>query len=180
MASMMELAKREPESFFELRDLIKKVDKANPENNDGTALAVFLNLHPEFWRVSGDLAEQASLNMIQAMNAPRAMKESLKAGLDVMENELSAPTDGELERLIIRQAVGCWLRLSYIEYSYGRSLIESNQTLTQASFWERRLSAAQRRYLRALETLSRVRRLNLPAVEVNIASQQVNQVNQQG
>ena len=55
-----------------------------------------------------------------------------------------------------------------------------NTTIVQADFWERRLSAAQRRFLRATETLARVRRLQLPAVQVNIAERQLNQVTTRG
>ena len=50
--------------------------------------------------------------------------------------------------------------------------------------WERRLSAAQRRYLRACESLARVRKLGrtTPALQLNIAThggQQVNVVTDQ-
>jgi hypothetical protein len=164
----------------ELRALVAQVNKKKPAAGDMAALRDFLDTHPAVWRINGDLAEQANLNMVEMMNAPTAMKESLKHGLGAMAAELTRPGDGELERLIIRQIVGCWLRLSYVEYVVGRNTVESNFTLRQGDFWERRLSAAQRRYLRAVETLARVRRLQLPAVQVNIAEQQVNQVNTRG
>jgi hypothetical protein len=48
--------------------------------------------------------------------------------------------------------------------------------------WERVLASKEARYLRAIETLARVRRLlRLPAVQVNIAAEGSQQVNvQQG
>ena len=177
MNSQIELGQRQPELLFELQALARKVDKTKPDKGDVTALTVFLNQHPEFWRICGDLTEQAALIMLADMEAPRSMKESLQVGMAHMAAELTQPGDGELERLIIRQVVGCWLRLSYVEYIYGRAVIVGKQTLNQGDFWERRLSAAQRRYLRAAETLARVRRMNLPAMQVNIAAQQINQVN---
>ena len=180
MDSQLELNMNFGDLVRELRSLADKVDRAKPDKGDVKALTMFLDEHPAFWRVSGDLAEQAALIMIEDMNAPRAMKESLKAGLRQMAAGLVLPSDGELEKLIIRQIVGAWLRLSYVEYVYGRNTVGGSMTLAQGTYWERRLSAAQRRYLRALETLSRVRRLNLPTVQVNIATQQVNQVNQNG
>ena len=177
MNSQIELGKLHPDLIFELRTLARKADKAKPDKSDVVALTVFLNQHPEFWRVCGDLTEQAAGIMLADMNAPRSMKESLQVGMAHMAAELTQPGDGEMERLIIRQIVGCWLRLSYVEYVYGRAVIAGQQTLNQADFWERRLSAAQRRYLRAAESLARVRRMNLPAMQVNIAAQQINQVN---
>jgi len=46
--------------------------------------------------------------------------------------------------------------------------------LESGHFWDRRLSAAQRRHLRACETLARIRRMGIAALQVNIARQQVN------
>ena len=43
--------------------------------------------------------------------------------------------------------------------------------------WEKRLNAAQRRFLRACESLARIRKMKLPPMQINIAQQQVNQVN---
>ena len=67
----------------------------------------------------------------------------------------------------------CWLRLQLIEQQYS-GVQAGNMTLPQGDYWERRLSAAQRRYLRAVETLARVRRLRVPALQVNIGEKQVN------
>ena len=180
MNSQIELGKQYPDLIIELRTLARKADKAKPDKGDLVALTAFLNQHPEFWRVYGDLTEQAAGIMLEDMQAPRPMNESMQVGMAYMAAELTQPGDGELERLIIGQIVGCWLRLSFVEYTYGRALVTGTLTLNQGDFWERRLSAAQRRYLRAIETLARVRRMNLPAMQVNIAAQQVNQVNTRG
>lgn len=161
---------------LELRSLVAQVDQKKPSAGAKAALRQFLTDNPDIWRNTGDLAEQANLNMIESMQATSAIKESIKHGLGAIERDLAQPGDGELEKLIIRQITGCWLRLSYVEYVVGRNTVEGNFTLNQGYFWERRLSAAQRRYLRAIETLARVRRLNLPAVQVNIGAQQMNQV----
>ena len=157
--------------------LIDKVDKAKPTKEDRAELSRVLREYPAVWRIAGDLAEQANQIMIADMNAPQSMKMSLKTGLSAMTAELTQPGDGELEKLIIRQIVGCWLRLSYVEYTYNRNTVSGSMNMRQGEYWERRLSAAQRRYLRAIESLARVRRLKLPAVQVNIGAQQVNQVN---
>jgi hypothetical protein len=65
---------------------------------------------------------------------------------------------------------------------HGLTLAANSGTLEQGEYWEKRLSAAQRRYLRACETLARVRKLTLGtlALQVNIAAaggQQVNMIN---
>ena len=46
-----------------------------------------------------------------------------------------------------------------------------------SSHWERKLSSVQRRYLRAIETLARVRKLmGIPMVQINIATEGGKQV----
>lgn len=160
----------------ELRALVAQVDKKKPAAADVRALRAFFDEHPGIWRITGDLAEQANLNMIETMQAPKSMKASLMVGLNEMAAELTQPGDGALEKLIIGQIVGCWLRLSFVEYTYGVLTTGGNQTMPQGAYWERRTSAAQRRYLRAIESLARVRRLRLPTMQVNIGGQQVNQM----
>jgi hypothetical protein len=93
-----------------------------------------------------------------------------------MRIDLTRPDDGALEYLLIQQVALCWLKLAYTEWQHKHYLTNGNTTIVQANFWEHRLSSAQRRFLRAVETLARVRRLQLPAVQVNIGAQQVNQV----
>ncbi len=180
MSVQLATAAQNPAAFDELRKLTRKVDKAKPDPADVAELSALLYRTPALWRICGDLAEQAALRLIEEMNAPRSMKRSMQAGLSAMADELARPDDGPLESLIIRQIVGAWVRLAYTEYAYNGTLVAGNQTLAQADFWERRMTAAERRYLRACETLARVRRLRLPAVQVNIAEQQVNQVNTRG
>ena len=157
--------------------LLRKVDTAKPTKEARDELARILREHPELWRVAGDLAEQTNRRMIEVMKAPATMKMSLNTGLTQMAAELTQPGDGELEKLIIRQIVGCWLRLSFVEYSLAIGSAEGSFNMAQGAYWEKRTSAEQRRYLRAIESLARVRRLRLPAVQVNIGAQQVNQVN---
>ena len=69
----------------------------------------------------------------------------------------------ESERRCILEA-----RLAEREYEWAMS---DDRTLAEASYLERKLSAVQRRYLRAVETLARVRKLmGVPMVQINIAA----------
>lgn len=83
-----------------------------------------------------------------------------------------------LEQIIIEQVLLSCLWLNIYEQQLT-GLNSGGMTLDRASFWEKRISAAHGRYLRACETLARVRRLtrNNPALQVNIAAQDGKQVN---
>ncbi len=89
------------------------------------------------------------------------------------QRELTWKEDGPLERTLVEHVALCWLKLQVCEQKYS-GITNGTMTLAQGNYWERKLSSAQRRYLRACETLARIRRLALPAVQVNIGEKQLN------
>ena len=159
--------------------IMKRVNTANPTAADRAEFARLLAEHPAAWRAAGDLMEHTAQALIQDLGGDSSylLRESLTTGWVRLAVDLARPGDGELERLLVQQVALCWLKLAYTEHQHRHFLTTGSTTIKVADFWERRLSAAQRRYIRAAEALARVRRLQLPAVQVNIAEQQVNQVN---
>jgi hypothetical protein len=157
-------------------DIIRRVDVAKPTKDDKAALERLLQEQPAVWRAAGDLMEFTASKMINNSRGTYALKRSMSVGWEQIQKDMARPGDGELERLLIQQVALSWMKLAYTEYLHESYLTDGNTTIKQCDFWERRLSAAQRRYLRATETLARVRRLQLPAVQINVGAQQVNQV----
>lgn len=155
--------------------VIRAADTDKPSAETRKMLDEFLRSDPTLWHAAGDMVEQAARHLISKSAGTYAVKASMTAGWDQMQLDLARPSDGALERLLVQQVVVAWLHLGYIEYQYSAMTTETGLTMKRAEYWERRLSAAQRRYLRATETLARVRRLQLPAVQVNIGNQQINQ-----
>lgn len=82
-----------------------------------------------------------------------------------------------LEQLLIDQVVICWLR-SQIANSSLTAYIQMGD-LKAAEFFDRHTQRSQNAFLKACESLAKVRKLAKRdvALQVNIASQQVNQVN---
>lgn len=156
--------------------IVRKADTANPTKETKREFSRMLQEQPTFWRVAGDVIEHTAQGMIKDMGSTYAIRASLQVGFTQMRNEIAQHGDGALEDMLIQQVALCWLKLAYTEWQHKHYLMTGTTTIAQADFWERRLSAAQRRYLRACESLARVRRLRLPAVQVNIAEKQVNQV----
>ena len=163
-----------------LKQIIREADKDKPTKEARAELDRMLREQPATWRAAGDLIEQTARKLAGDVTATHLVKRSMSAGWEQLQRDLAQPGDGELERLLVGQVALSWLKLSLTEYEHTHYLLHSNEPIRRLEFWERRLSAAQRRHLRACETLARVRRLRLPAVQVNIAEQQVNQVNQRG
>jgi hypothetical protein len=164
----------------EFRALLDKTNKEHPSPKDVKALSHLLsgNRKLELWRDVASATYLAEIMVIENANATASLKECWKHRLQVLKKDLGYDTAPILEQLLIQQAALCWLKLNLVELSYSGTMKQSI-TLTLGMYWEKRLSAAQKRFTQACETLARVRKLsrNTPALQVNIATTGGQQVN---
>ncbi len=162
------------------KQLLDKTNKEHPSAKDVEALSNLLSGHKglELWREVLSAAQFAELAVIENSPAVPGIKECWKHRLSSLRKELGYVGAPILEQLLIQQAALCWLRLSLVELQYSH-VMKQTITLTLGAHWERRLTAAQRRFTRACETLARVRKLsrNTPALQFNIAAAGGQQVN---
>lgn len=102
-------------------------------------------------------------------------KALLREELESYVSELAGPDPSPVERSLAHTAALCWfaLRLHEAQYS-GASTSGDNITIKQADWHQRRIDGAHRRYLATLKTLASVRKLALPAVQINLARNQLN------
>ncbi len=146
-----------------------------PSHADRAAFCALVEQEPGVWRMAGDLARGAQDKIVAAMGTTVATSESVKIGMREMRHELVADGDGRLIKLLVEQVLVCWLQMYHAQYQYTVVMAEDH-TFAKGAYWQRRLTATQGRYLRALETLARVKRLAIP-VQVNIAADGGQQVN---
>ncbi len=136
------------------RVLLAKTNKENPRPRDVKDLSDLLsdNRRLELWRG--------------------------KQRLQMLKKDLGSDGAPGLEQLLIQHAALCWLRLTLAELAYS-SVMKGSITLTLGMYMEKRLTTAQKRFTRACETLTRVRKIsrNTPALQVNIAASGGQQVN---
>jgi hypothetical protein len=91
--------------------------------------------------------------------------------MDQVCAELAGPDPSPIERLLAERAAVCWFAVTAYETIDNGS---TDRTLRQAEYQLRRAESAHRRFLSAVATLARVRKLALPALQVNIGANQVN------
>jgi len=101
--------------------------------------------------------------------------ETTQLGLEDLEKQLGYELAPPLERLLIENILNCWLQYHMVENNYT-TVMSGSTTLERGAYWDKRLSVVQRRYLRSIETLAKVRKMKLPAIQVNIGEKQVNVV----
>ncbi len=158
-----------------LREAVKRVDLDNPAPQDIARLRTLLRAEPALGRYLFDVAQMNTERMIAALAPASSLgREAVGAIVDTMRDGLGGKDAPEIERGLIENIVTCWLRLQDVEAKYTFAMAKS-QELPVAYWWERRLTAAQGRYLRAVEGLARVRRLTRPgAVQFNLGERQIN------
>ncbi len=151
-------------------------DEAQAQIEIRAAVRKVLDEYPCLWPGIRCLATNARDELLKAAGCARDSVPGMfiERTMKHIENELGYKGSPILERLLIEQVLIAWLDLDIVQVKYAQINKESH-TLTSGAYWDRRLNGAQHRYLRAVESLARVRKLALVAPrQVNIGGQQVN------
>jgi hypothetical protein len=99
------------------------------------------------------------------------IKEAMEQEMDDLQADLSGPNPTPIEKLLAERASICWFIVNRYEDTYVKS---SGWSIDQAEFHHRKIDKAHARFLSALRTLAQVRKLAVPAIQLNIAKNQVN------
>lgn len=170
--NMGELTIQVPTPGQELAKLLREVDKSSPEPGAVAKLAEHLARHPDIAALLGDLAEMTQRTIIDRSFTQPSVRTAITVRLESMRAELGYDTSSsELEKSLIRHLLLCWLRLFDCELRY-QATMQGGPSMEEGRFWEQKLSANQKRYLRACESLAKVRRLGVK-IQVNVANQQI-------
>jgi hypothetical protein len=155
-----------------MRQLLNKANKGSKQAFE--ALCTRWDPTAWFWEEAGNMAYQAQVCGLKAFFGPKALltQEAQRRKCAALRRELAGEHPTPLETLLVDRIVLSGLHLHYAEALYAQHL--ETFSLKQNEFYQRRLSLAQSRYLSAIRTLAQVRRLQVPAVQVNIAKEQIN------
>lgn len=122
--------------------------------------------------LGGDLALRAQSLMVESHCGKNLLfQETIQAQMKFMRAELLGPNPTPVERLLVEAVLTAWLHYYHLEVAFG---FGSELSPEQGAYYQRRLSAAQKRYLTAIKTLASVRKLAGPMLQINIAERQMN------
>jgi len=159
-----------------LTALASRMNRANPDPEALADLRRRFEMVPALSRVLCDLYDMNMRTVIHSIVTERTRVEALTASVRSLRDDLGYKDATALERPLIEHVALCWLRLQKAEMVYAQAQ-SVEMTLTMATWHERRLTAAHARYVRASESLARLRRLAQPQrqpLQLNIGGQQVN------
>jgi len=151
--------KEEFGKFKTVEELLKRTNIEKPKAADVAELRRLLRENPRMWKWAGDAARRATDHVIKTYGGNSVFAiESRQQGVEVMRREHGYAEASPLERMLIEQIVICWFRLNDLELLCASKHYESHTTET-GLYWDRRLSTAQRRFTRAVESLEKIRTL---------------------
>jgi len=154
--------------------LAQKTNVEHPKPKDVQALRKMLTETPKLWRAMGDLAKLSMQVALAGSWLKPDRRISIETGIDDLKKDFGYKDAPAVEKLLIDQIIVCWVFLQKSQMQYGVEK-QPGTALPEADYWERRVTAAHMRFLRACETLARVRKLSGPGVvQVNIGAKQVN------
>ena len=168
-----------PDEFAELFDKLQS--SKSPDERDVQRYRNLAVAHPDRWRSVTALGEVVRNHFIKSLASGGASRAYVMAELDLLKKEMGYNSSSSVEKLLIEQILTTKLHLHHAEHIFNEKSMEST-TLAVGEYWQRFLSSAQRRHLRAIETLVRVRRLMRggPLVQVNINNAGSGQTSVQG
>lgn len=161
---------------LEFIELVGKCYKEKPDKKELAALRQQLDQTPELWSKVFDLGEVINTKIVTELIKQPAAKIGLDANIGAIKGGLGYDQAPMIEQLLIDSIVTAWLRWQWAELRYGQH-ISGEHRISEGEYWLHVAGATQRRYLHAVETLARVRKITRATVQVNIAeagSQQVN------
>jgi hypothetical protein len=151
----------------EVEEVLERCNTEDPAPKDVKALRHYLRTTPGLWRRYGDMIGITMEAVWRALPKHPTVVESFKQARLELRKELGVEQASTFERLLIEHVIVCWFQMQFTSALYSTYYTEST-TIDLKQYYCRMLSAAQRRYLRACETLARIRRMSLPTVRVNV------------
>ena len=155
-----------------LNELVKKAEKGDKESLP--EIRKILKESPELaWQIM-DYGKLAEWHFIERMTKDKdfGSKELLRQQLAAMREEIAGENPSPLERLLAERIVATWLQIQLFEGLYAANMYNSI-SINQGNYQQKRLDRAYRNHLSAIRTLAQIRKL-VPAVQINIAEQQIN------
>ena len=128
--------------------------------------------------LGGDLAALAQRRLVDKFAGTNLVyREVVPRKMNQLRSELGGPSPSPIEKLLVDRILTCWLHLHYLENMYSQA---QNLRPDMAKYYQQSIQRAQKNYLSAIKTLATIRKLALPALQMNFAHQQVNVLNADG
>lgn len=141
------------------RELVEKTNKAKPKESDMVALRAYFDEHPAFAASIGNTQKMIFNSILEsAAGESEFGRETMRRFIANMKTELGYQTSTFVEQMLIDEIAMRWLRLQVMENDHKNTTYREHR-FTEGMYYDKRLHLAQARYLKAIETLAKVRKM---------------------
>jgi len=131
---------------------------ANADEKALPALRKFIAEHGEVFEMSNVLLGSAQNSLIRTLAAhKRGSTEIYMHEVTALKEKLTEDDDSPLVQLMVDRVVMCFLRNCMAELMYTLSIDKGNLTYKNSEYLDKELTRANARFLRACDSLARVR-----------------------
>ena len=159
-------------------ELFEKLNTDNPDPDDLNLLRQEYSKNLQYYYKESNAGQIAIKDMVERVQTNDWGKEQLKMNVKAVQQALGYDESPAIEKLLIENVAMCWLNMTLMEMFYSQNTIGDVKVDTKwLDYCERRLSSVQKRYLRAIETLARVRKVTVSTIQINLAAHGAKQLN---
>jgi len=159
-------------------ELFRRLNTDNPDPDDLNLLRQEYSKNLQYYYKASNMGENAIKNMIKQVETNDLAKELLFMNVKAIQQALGYDESPAIEKLLIEHVAMCWLNMNLMEEWYSQNTIGNVRSDSKwVDYCERRLSSVQKRYLRAIETLARVRKVTVSTIQINLAALSGKQLN---
>jgi hypothetical protein len=146
------------------------IDVKTPNHAQIEELKRFIEEYPAFvWGETANLTNKVIKDYFAVTARKNFIKVVLEESMKMIKDELKYETSSIIEKMIIDSIVISWVQLQHMEGSFTKSLYEKDCTFNERKQWDSLLSSAHKRYLRAIDSLVRLRKTGVN-LQINIAT----------
>ncbi len=139
--------------------LVERTNKANPKEKDMRKLKEYFDNNPSLALQIGNVNKTIFDSILETMAGESAFgRETMQRYIKNMKTELGYHTSTFVEQMLIDEVVMRWLRLQSMEHDH-KNVTYREHRFAEGLYYDKRLHLAQARYLKAVETLAKVRKM---------------------
>lgn len=141
--------------------VLKRCNRPDATSEDTKAMRRMLEHYPHLAEL-GDMMLRALTESVRGDGT--ALAAVVRQGhVERRKHELGYDAASTVEQPLLLHLILCEQRMGETEMRYERAMARESFTYQEGAYWEGRVTSAQSRYLRAVETLARVRRVRVEA-----------------
>jgi hypothetical protein len=139
--------------------LVEHTNKANPKEKDMRELKEYFDKDPSLALQIGNVNKTIFDSILEKMAGESEFgRETMRRFIQNMKTELGYHTSTFVEQMLIDEIAMRWIRLQVMENDHKINTY-AEHTFRKGLYYDKRLHLAQARYLKAIETLAKVRKM---------------------